>query len=68
MSTRAIAPIVGVHRDTVAEDIRGGGIPPRASALTDTPGKVTRITGTTPEPEPESYWSPDAVMIHFTNN
>ncbi len=28
MSTRAIAPIVGVHRDTVAEDIRGGGNPP----------------------------------------
>lgn len=31
MSTRAIAPIVGVHRDTVAEDLRsGGGNPPPA--------------------------------------
>ena len=30
LSTRAIAPIVGVHRDTVAEDIRGGGNPPPA--------------------------------------
>lgn len=47
LSTRAIAPIVGVHRDTVAEDIRtGGGNPPAEPVAAQSESvKVTGLDG-----------------------
>lgn len=55
MSTRAIAPIVGVHHDTVASDIRTVGNPTVEAA------PVTGVNGKTyarPEPQPEPVAAP----------
>lgn len=56
MSTRAIAPVVGVHHDTVATDIRSVGIP------TDQPRTVQSNDGITrtfhPRPEPDVWEEP----------
>jgi transposase-like protein len=56
MSTRAIAPVVGAHRDTVAQDLRdaGGGFPPPVEPrnITGTDGKTyTRPTPVTVDHE-----------------
>jgi hypothetical protein len=65
MSTRAIAPIVGVHRDTVAEDLRGGGFPPPArehyeTIQRDMSGVVNDHTSRpAPAPASEQSWSPE---------
>jgi hypothetical protein len=53
MSTRAIAPIVGVDHVTVSRDIAATGVafatpepsPAVESPLTDEPGTVTKLTG-----------------------
>jgi hypothetical protein len=50
MSTRAIAPIVGVDNKTVHNDIK----------------RIAGVENSTPEhpaPEPESYWSPEESFV-----
>lgn len=49
LSTRAIAPIAGVSKDTVARTLA------RVANETPAPPEV--------EPEPENYWSPDEGMV-----
>jgi hypothetical protein len=59
MSTRAIAPIVGASVAQVKRDARGSNEP---RALTDTPGAITKLTGTNSAAD-TGYWSPEESCI-----
>lgn len=70
MSTRAIAPILGISHMQVKRDIDAGVtnvtpepfIPTRVPhPLSDEPGAVTKLTGT--NPAAESYWSPEESFV-----